>query len=244
MLNIAICEDNLSFANSLKDIISNKLFPLIIEYNILYFNSGEKLLEYYNTSSEKFDVIFFDIDLPCISGTETAKRIRSFDKNVLFIFVTCLDNEIYKILDLGVFNFIRKQYFKTEIDTVLKQLINNINNHISKYSFPCRDETLYLMLYEIIYLEAYNRKIIVHTSNKTFTSNYRTTKELPFNIQNNNFFELYRGIIVNLNHISKFNKDNVIMSNGDKLYISCRNLSKFKKTFFSFKAIGGDRFDF
>ncbi|WP_353095179.1 LytTR family DNA-binding domain-containing protein [Tissierella praeacuta] len=244
MLNIAICEDNLSFANSLKDIVSNKLFPLIIEYNILCFNSGEKLLEHYNTSLEKFDVIFFDIDLPGISGTETAKRIRSFDKNVLYIFITCLDDEIYKILDLGIFNFIRKQYFKTEINIVIKQLINNIDNCISKYPFPCRNETLYLMLYEIIYIEVYNRKIIVHTLNETFTSNYRTTKELPFNTESNNFFELYRGIIVNLNHISKFNKDNVIMSNDDKLYISCRNLSKFKKTFFSFKAMRGDRFDF
>jgi CheY-like chemotaxis protein len=75
VLKIAICEDESVFAKALESIINSKLVKLDLNYSIYLFNSGEELLDKIINDKEKYDVIFFDVQLPGIDGTETARKI-------------------------------------------------------------------------------------------------------------------------------------------------------------------------
>lgn len=52
--------------------------------NIDEYTSGEELLRQF--SAGRYDLIFLDIYMGGMSGVETAKRIRTLDKNVMLVF--------------------------------------------------------------------------------------------------------------------------------------------------------------
>ena len=230
MFIIGICEDNKEFLIELKAKIKEKFFQYNLDCEIYCFYSGEEILN----SNIEFDIIFFDIELPGINGIETARKIRELDNSIIFIFITYLNEKVYEVLDLQIFNFIRKSHFHKEIDQILDSLIKRLEYLAEKYPFPIDNIEVYLKLYDIIYLEVLNRHVVVHTRTTNYISNYRSLTEIPHNLKEKQFFEIYRGIMVNLNHVENFIDNKINLSNGDTLYISRRRLASFKETFFRY----------
>ncbi len=86
-LRIAITDDLNSEREKLSSAIAAPFEKVGLAIgNIDEFTSGEALLRQF--SAGKYDLIFLDIYMGGISGVETAKRIRSIDKNVMLVFVT------------------------------------------------------------------------------------------------------------------------------------------------------------
>jgi len=234
MFKIGICEDNKNFSAELKSIIEKKFFHYNIDCKISCFYSGEDLLDNILSSNEKYDIIFFDIDLPGLNGIETAREIRNMDKNTIFVFITYLDEKVYEALDLTIFHFIRKSHFYKDINSILESLIKKLDYLTEKYSFPVDDTKVYLKLSDIIFIEVINRQVIIHTKKNTYTSNYRSLKDIPYNLKEKQFYPIYRGIIVNLNHIKDFFGNKIVLSNGDTLYVAKRRLNDFKEEFYKY----------
>ena len=126
MFKIAICEDNKNFIFELKSVIERKIFLYDIKCKIRSFYSGEELLENIIDLKEKYDIIFFDIDLPGLNGIDTAKKIRELHSDTIFIFITYLNEKVYEALDLTIFHFVRKSHFDKEIDMILDLLMQKI----------------------------------------------------------------------------------------------------------------------
>jgi PAS domain S-box-containing protein len=68
------------------------------------------------------DLVFLDMRMPVMDGSESIKRMKSLQKNVPVIAVTAnaFDNSIEKMKDLGLDGYIRKPYKINEIYDVLK----------------------------------------------------------------------------------------------------------------------------
>jgi len=80
MYKIAVCDDEQVFA----DEIINKLQMRNKNYQIICFDSGEKLLSYV----PDFDILFLDIEMPGFSGMETAAKLRESGYDGIIIFLT------------------------------------------------------------------------------------------------------------------------------------------------------------
>lgn len=173
MFTIGICEDNIEFLMELKTKIEKKFFQCNLDCEIYCFYSGEEIIKEILNSNIEFDIIFFDIKLLGINGIETARKISELDDSIIFIFITYLNEKVYEVLDLQIFNFIRKIHFHKEIDRILDSLINRLEYLAEKYPFPVGNVKIYLKLYDIIYLELLNRRVIIHTRTTNYTSNYR-----------------------------------------------------------------------
>ena len=66
MLKIAVCDDNESFLETLKKIISENAINYFKDVNVQGFNNGQGLLNQHKHIF--FDVIFLDIDMPEFTG--------------------------------------------------------------------------------------------------------------------------------------------------------------------------------
>lgn len=232
MFKIAICEDNKDFSLELKTIIHKTFFQYNLDCLIDCYYTGEDILKEITINNKIYDVIFFDIELPNLNGIEAAKKIRKLDNNILFIFITHLNEKVYEVLNLNIFNFIRKNHFQEEIDPILKSLIKTLDCLVKKYTFPIDGENTYFKLYDILYLEVLNRQLIVHTEENSYVSSYRSLKNIPFKLEKNYFFEIYRGIVINLNHVKNFNSREVLLLDGTSLPIARRRFINFKNKFY------------
>lgn len=236
MFKIGICEDNKDFSLELKSIIEKKLFKYNIDSEINCFYSGEDLLNDVLNSKNKYHVIFFDIELPGENGIDIGRKIRKFNDDTIFIFISNLNHKVYEALDLRIFHFIRKNHFYEEVDLILDPLIEKLDHLTEKYLFPIGDRNIYFKLHHITYIEVLDRSVIVHTIDKAYTSNYRSLKDIPYDLKKKHFFEIYRGMLVNLNHVKDFKDNEVILSNKECLYIARRRLNDFKKAFYKYLA--------
>ena len=124
MYNIAICEDDPIFLNALKSIIESHLKKLNTEYILDCFEDGESLVSEVVNSDVKYDAIFFDIDLPGMSGSD----------------------KVYQVFQFNTFHFIRKSYFEKEIEPVLDLLIQRLDRDYESYEFRTENGGIKLRL--------------------------------------------------------------------------------------------------
>jgi DNA-binding response OmpR family regulator len=73
-------------------------------------------------SSESFNVVFIDLNLPDGLGSQLIPVIRREMKNTKIIIVSAYDSEMKKVFDLGADYFITKPFNKTKILEALKKI--------------------------------------------------------------------------------------------------------------------------
>ena len=112
IINAAILEDNILFANQLKNLILIWADKNSHNFNIDVFNSAENLISG-NTKYTYYDVIFMDIqlqpDVPsAITGMDIAKKLRlsGFDNDIIFI--TSYQEYVFEGYNVNAFNFLLK----------------------------------------------------------------------------------------------------------------------------------------
>ncbi len=84
-MRIAIIDDEDEIRVLMKEYINRFQEESGITMDVTVFESGVALLDNY---TKTFDILIFDVDMPGISGIETAKKIREQDQNVTIIFIT------------------------------------------------------------------------------------------------------------------------------------------------------------
>ena len=84
---------------------------------------------------ESFDLIFLDIKLPIISGTEVLRRIREKGLQIPVVIITAFGN-IKNAIDctkMGAVAYVQKPFTANRINSVLDELNLNSNNSDQSY---------------------------------------------------------------------------------------------------------------
>ncbi len=82
------------------------------------------------------------------------------------------------------------------------------------------------MIKDILYIEYYQRKTIIHTLSNDYSTTI-TIKEWLTILDGCYFSQCHKAFIINLKHIKDINKNNILLENNDELVLT----RKFKKTF-------------
>lgn len=102
MLQIAVCDDEKSMGDYLKQLIERRLADEK-GYRVKVFSSGAELLKY----GSDFDIFFLDIDLKDMSGIEMAKSLRR-ESEAVIVFVTALKEYVFDAFDVQAFQYLLK----------------------------------------------------------------------------------------------------------------------------------------
>lgn len=230
MLRIAICDDFIPDLNLINDMLAIFLNSQSIEHEIELFDNGNSLLD----SPISYDLILLDIEMIGKNGIEIAQEIRTYNTDSKIIFITnstSIDylQQGYKVkADRYLVKPINQQEFNYEISTVIRdQLTDN------KFILDKRISEHKLYLKDIIYIEYYNRKTIIHTKkSKIFT--YITLKEWVSLLNRYYFSQTHKAYIVNLSFITQLNADSIALLNNVVLPIGRKYKDKFKSDYYMF----------
>ena len=214
---IAICDDDISQVDFLESILTPWLKINNILADIKKYSSAKSFLFDYE-SEKDFDILLLDIEMPEINGIELAKTVRKENHSLQIIFITGFYDYFSDGFDVSALHYLIKPVDEGKLFPVLDKAINNLKYRQRSVLINTQDADIKIPLSDIIYIEAENVFINIHTVNGV----YRTRTPLTKFYENldDSFLKVHRSFIVSLSYVKKITKKDLTLISGDIVPIS------------------------
>lgn len=106
-LKIAVCDDDQAMLSVISSLLDEIFVDKGIQADIEIFSEGKSLLKRHKKTP--FQVVFLDIFMPDIDGFQAAAELKSWNREIVIIFVTSKEELVYESFDYQPFHFIRKE---------------------------------------------------------------------------------------------------------------------------------------
>lgn len=219
IFKIIICEDEPLFLEGLKSQIGNCFIKRNMQCEFLCCNSGTS----FETIIQKMNpnLIFMDIGLGDADGM---KLIEDYRKNHLgkapVIFVSSMEDRVLEGYEVNALSFLYKRNYQDKLERTLERFFKEYADQ-AKLTIKGNGNITLIGIHDIYYIESDGRKSIVHSESLSVVDDRTITafmEELPSNL----FFEVYKAIYVNLEHIIRIDETKVILDNQEQVIISRR----------------------
>ncbi len=234
-MNIAICDDQSAHIDLLRPYIYEFFCMREMKVNIYEFFSGDSIL----SSNEQFDIIFLDIELGDMSGIDIAKQLETHNSNSVIIVVTSYSEYLDDAMDLHVIRFLKKPIVQSKVYSALEKALREINEKLIIFSTK-DNEIIRVKSRDIIYVEAKLKSVVVQTINNTYLVK-EPLKKIKTLLSSFDFAIPHNSFIVNMNYISKFKREEILVDVRGKevnIQVSNRKQPDFKRRFMSFVGEG------
>lgn len=236
MLSIAVCDDELieccNMAGRIKDIMEEMKIPCIIRQ----FRSGRELLQ----ALESFDIVFLDIIMQELDGMKTAQifREKAFDK--ILIFVSSSREYVFEAYDVEAFQYLLKPVEDRKLKSVLQKAVFKTESRSQDFIIVSRErQKKKIVLDDIYYFEIKGRMVDVHERGGIFTY-YEQIGDLENKLCDKGFFRCHKSYLINLKYVDGYNRQEVILENGEKIVIAKRRYNQFVQEVFKVMRENGE----
>lgn len=228
-MKIAICDDERIFTDIFREKLEMTAEKCGIECTVSAFLNGAEMISMLN----RFDAVFLDVDMPGLSGEETAEYIIGSEKTLPIIFVTNHDDFVFSSFRYRPFGFLRKRYIDSELEDIIKRIDKYLAEIERCYTFNSHNKLISVRLNDINYIEVYGHETLVHTANAVLTTSkalFTIEKELS----EYGFIRTHKSYIVNTRYIFSVERNSIILSNGENLPVSRTKLTDVKQMMIKF----------
>ena len=92
---------------------------------------------------------------------------------------------------------------------------------------------------DILYIESRAKKVEIHTAGANESIEiYATMEELDAQL-GEDFYRCHRAYIVNMAHITEYEKDSITLTNGDTVYVAKKKFGEFVRAYKEYLQNGG-----
>ncbi len=224
MLKIAVCENEQNQRQALVKML--KKFLNEKHYSISEFSSGEELL----LSIIKFDMYFLDIQMNKITGIQAAKKIRLINESGVIIFITGFKEYVFEAFDVRAFHYILKPVQEEKLKEILQSALAQFEKNDKFIIARTMRNLSKIFIKDILYIEAEQRKLKVHTSYDIIEYYYKIS-DMEQELQGYHFFRCHKSYIVNLKYVKSFDSNSIILKNSENIYLSKYKLAEFSREF-------------
>ena len=229
MYKIAICDDNVEQTGITEKIILDFFATIDRKIEIDVFFKPETLLNVMSEPKNNYQLIFLDIEMQGINGIEVAKRLRALEKEFLLVFITGYDNYMLESFEVLPFRYVLKPIDSEKMEPILQQLVFELDHHNQYLFYKIGKQHYQLRIRDIVVISSeLGRKVKVKSVDESEIEFYFKLKELLKILPSSYFFQVNRGVIINLNYITGIIGDQITLINEKVVYISRRNRQDFK----------------
>lgn len=232
MYRIAICEDELLMRNRLSQFCNDILAEMNIEHEISGFSSAEEFEKAIINSGNMFDVLLLDIKMGGKSGMKLAREMREKGNRIGIIFITGSEEYLREGYSVQPIHYLLKPVNKEAMAEALK-IDLDLNYHKNNIVLHKGTKTVVLPINEIVYIESFGHKAIVHSTREehTFT---RSLSEIAKILPSDILCRVHNSYIVNMKHIAEFLRSEIVLSNGSRVPIGRKYYGMVQKSFVRF----------
>lgn len=237
-MRIAIVDDIAEERSLLTMWLKDQLGSRNVHADFFEYERGEDFLK--AAGKSPFTILFLDIYMNGINGIETAKKLRSFDKDCLLIFTTTSTDHALEGFQVRATHYLVKPYTDKDLSALTEELLSRIPEPDRYIEIKVNGSDVQLPFKDIIYAEHFSHIIHIHTTGgqtlitrQSFENFTAPLKEDP------RFFPSSRGTIVNLEHAIGFDDSAFVMKDGSTVLISRKLLKTARQALMDFLFQGG-----
>ena len=180
-----------------------------------------------------YDLVFMDIEMPCIDGMSAARRLRKVDDAVALVFVTNLARYAINGYEVDALDYVLKPLGYEAFSLKIRKILNYFNSVPGQsILLSFRGQYKRLPVSDIYYVEICAHNVIFHTVNGQEQS-YGTLKEIKDVLSGKGFSLCNRCYLVNLRHVKGINGYSVTVGD-EELQISRLQKKDFSDAFKAF----------
>lgn len=220
-MRIAICDDEALELQRIADFMQQYNATLPVDL----FSSARDLLQ--ANTSEPYDLILLDIEMPEPNGYQIAKQlISTSNKTPCIIFVT--KSSDYAILGYDVaFHYLLKPISYNKFTEVMDRAVRSLTPQI--FSFESQKVMYSILLQDLYYLESRRFSVEIHCKFGIFPVR-STLKTIEPPLLQAHFAHPHHSFLVNLYHVDHFEPKQVVLSTGETIPVSRSHKNVFQLT--------------
>lgn len=222
-MRIGICDDILSEREVLKE------YCLSLGYkSIFLYESGEALLK--SSDGKTLDALLLDIEMDKINGIIIKEFLENTDAFTYIIFITNHCEYMPQAFGRNVISFLQKPVTIHELERCLNKAAYLKKDYFlitidHKVSIQCKD---------ILYLCVKQKYTICNLLDGNSFSTRKPLYEFEKELSNLGFCMVHRSYIINLKHVQKINKHELILSTGQTFPVSRRHYPHISAIFHNY----------
>lgn len=227
-MNIAVVDDNLNDRKMILDYLSQFFNESGEDYTTSTFEDGVSFFKDYSFS---YDFIIFDIDMPQMSGIDTAKELRKKDSNVTIMFVTNMPQYALEGYSVEAVDYVLKPLSYPDFRLKMKKATRYIlRNSVKKVTINTTEEGLITVdSSDIYYVESKLHYIYYHTKKGIYKMRAKLTEVedilLPYH-----FARSGGSFLINLAYLEKIDGNEIVIA-GETLPLSRRMKASLMSAF-------------
>ena len=225
MINIAIVEDDDSWADILTDYLRRFESENPVRFQIRRYRDGYEISDGYAGDT---DIILMDVEMGLMDGMEAAQQIRQKDEAVEIIFVTNMAQYAIKGYRVRALDYILKPIEYIPFAESLKRALRAVSSREEKYLvIPSRSGTDKISSSRILWVESRGHRLTFYMKKgqKLETTVY-TLKQIEQELTGKGFARCSSGCLVNLREVDGFGEGEVMIG-GARLPISRGQKTEF-----------------
>lgn len=244
MLNIAILDDSETSLEISSGAILGAFKSHGIEVSITKFTSPLAFLGEHKKG--EFSLYFFDIDMPELSGVETALELRKRKDRHDIIFVSSFNEKVFECFAASPFGFVRKDKFLEDLTNVINLYVQTKyqkSDSGKMFEIKSKGEIQFLDIGKILYAEGNKNYQVIHMSDKSETYEVRIPMtQLEEKLAEDGFIRIHKGFLVNYRFIRKFSSESVTLSNDEVLPLGRQKKEEVMKLYLKHSRNSGNLF--
>lgn len=240
MIRILICDDEPMYNEKLESTVCQIVRNADIKAKIHTFSAMEQISDQLLSSC---DIALLDIDFANkrYSGLDIARKLRQFRSDSIVIFITNYIEYAPEGYEVQAFRYVLKSEVENKLESYLKQAFQKLNDSRESIKIQIDGEVIDLQIRDIYYIEAqlhtvnlYLQKSEAGATVKKY-SFYASMSNLEEQLTPRGFLRIHKSFLVNMQHIRRYQCQEVELDNGAVLRASANRYAEQKQKYLLWK---------
>lgn len=234
-IQIAVCDDEEYYRDELEKLVSVYGNESETALAVDVYENAAILLAAIEQQGKMYDLIFFDVEMPGMTGIEAARKIYKLDTKALFCFVTSHTEYALRAFEVEAIDYIVKPMKYLDVKRVMKKAEIQIYYRVDREEAQSRYMDIVsarakvtVDLTKVVYIEKRRNQCIFHLTDSEQIC-YDTLGNIYKRLNPQDFSYTHQGYIANFHYIKEVRTDAVCFGGGMEIPVSRKYYPKLKE---------------
>lgn len=190
------------------------------------YSSAEALLEEFKGGEKQYDLLFLDVDMPKMKGTDAALLVRDYDQTIPICFITSYEEYAFAAFMADAVGYLVKpvkyEELKRIVDKCIAQIHYERDRKAAEEQYICvrrGNGEVMLSVSDIQYIEKQRNRCVFFLKDCEITC-YDTLAKVYEKLNHDRFYYTHQGYIVNFAYIRQVQPDRIYLAGNREIPVS------------------------